>query len=185
MSINKSIWIQISEDNLEAYKEVYRFYFPRYYNYGKKFTENHTLLEDAVQDTLLTIWDRRKLLPDIEYVSSYFFSAFRNKLFDNLKENTRIDLKEPEIPEPEFSAEKIIIDREIEAALKDQMQQAIHALTPRQREAIFLMFYEGLSYPEVAAVLQITTKATYKIMARAISELRKIINITLFLSLLF
>ena len=168
---------------MEAYTEVYRFYFNRYYNYGKKFTDDHPLLEDTIQETLLTIWDKRKSLAEIDYIGSYFFSVFRNKLLDKIKANTRVVLKETELPEPEFSAEKIMIDREMEAGLKVQMTQAIQALTPRQREAIFLMFYEGLSYNEVADVLQITTKATYKIMARALAQLKNIINITRFISL--
>ncbi len=183
MSINKSTWIRIAENDLEAYSEVYQYYYNRYYNYGKKFSEDHALLEDTVQETLITIWDKRKSITKIEYVSSYFFSVFRNRLLDRIKENSRLELVEAETREPEFSIEKIIIDKEIEADLKAQMNQAIQSLTPRQREAIFLMFYEGLSYNEVAILLEITTKATYKIMARALAQLKELIKLTLFLAI--
>ena len=52
------------------------------------------------------------------------------------------------------------------------LNKALENLTQRQKEAIFLKFYESMSYEEIAGVLNISTKATYKLVARAISELR-------------
>lgn len=46
------------------------------------------------------------------------------------------------------------------------------SLTARQREAVFLKFHENLSYEEIAEVMDISVKATYKLMAIALSELR-------------
>jgi RNA polymerase sigma factor (sigma-70 family) len=57
------------------------------------------------------------------------------------------------------------------------LQQALNTLTPRQREAIFLRFYEELSYEEIAGVLDISTKATYKIVARALLQLKRSLSI--------
>ncbi|MEJ7830747.1 MAG: sigma factor-like helix-turn-helix DNA-binding protein, partial [Segetibacter sp.] len=50
---------------------------------------------------------------------------------------------------------------------------ALKALTPHQREAIFLRFYQTLSYEEVAETLNISVKATYKIIARSLSALKE------------
>jgi RNA polymerase sigma factor (sigma-70 family) len=61
-----------------------------------------------------------------------------------------------------------------------KVQEGLKALTSRQKEAIFLRFYEGLSFEEVATVLHISVKATYKIMARSLESLRN--NITLSLA---
>ena len=77
------------------------------------------------------------------------------------------------IAEPEFSIDHFIMARETGQEMKEKLERSLANLTARQREAIFLRFYEGLSYEEVASVLQITTKATYKIMARALAELRE------------
>ena len=74
--------------------------------------------------------------------------------------------------DPQFSAEINIIERETELVVQQSLQNAINELTPRQREAIFLRFYEGLSYEEVAEVLNISVKATYKIMARSLASLK-------------
>jgi RNA polymerase sigma factor (sigma-70 family) len=57
--------------------------------------------------------------------------------------------------------------------LTAKLKIAFEALTAHQREAIFLRFYQNLSYEEVAEVLNISIKATYKIMARSLSALKE------------
>ncbi len=68
---------------------------------------------------------------------------------------------------------------DIDTDVQQRLQAALDKLTARQREAIFLRFYEGLSYEEVAAVLKITVKATYKIMARSLTALKETLTLSL------
>ena len=173
MLIEKQHWGRIADGDQQAYAAVYRFYYRRFYNYGRRFTDDEALVEDVVQETLLTLWDKRHTLSSIEYAGTYFYTSFRYTLFGKLKQKCRIVDDTLAGEEPEFSADQIIIAKETEAGLKEQLQKALATLTARQREAIFLRFYEGLSYEEVASVLNITTKATYKIMARALAQLKE------------
>ena len=172
MQIEKQKWKQIAEGDQQAYAAIYRFYYRRFYNYGRKFTDDEALVEDAVQETLLAIWDKRHTLASIEFPGTYFYTSFRYAIFGKLKQRQRVVSDEPN-NEPEFAADQIMIARETEAGVKEQVEKALATLTTRQREAIFLRFYEGLSYEEVASVLNITTKATYKIMARALAQLKE------------
>lgn len=173
MQVDKQLWLKIAESDQQAYAEVYRFYYRRFYNYGKKFTDNDTLLEDSIQEVLLIIWDKRTTLASIEYPGTYFYTSFRYTLLQKLKQGRKLLTTEMPADEPEFAEEPAIIIKETEAGVKQQLQKALNTLTSRQREAIFLRFYEGLPYNEVASVLGITPKATYKIMARALSQLRE------------
>ena len=66
-----------------------------------------------------------------------------------------------------------MIKKELDNELRIRLKTALASLTDRQREAIFLKFYEGLSYEEVSAIMNISTKATYKIMARALGMLKE------------
>lgn len=176
MQIEKELWARIGNNDQEAYAAVFRFYYRRFFNYGRKFSGDEPLVEDAVQETLLLIWDRRHTLISIGNPATYFYTAFRHLLFQKIKQARQVVLGSPAEEEPDFSVEHFIIARETSAALNEQLKQALGTLTPRQREAIFLRFYEDLSYDEVAAVLNITTKATYKIMARALAQLKEAIR---------
>jgi RNA polymerase sigma factor (sigma-70 family) len=66
------------------------------------------------------------------------------------------------------------------------LKAALNNLTERQKEAIYFKYYENLEYEQIARILNISTKATYKLVARAIAELRLVYqqNVSSFLLLL-
>lgn len=172
-AVQSEIWEQISVGNEQAYVQAYTYYYKRFYNYGKKFTENVLLLEDVVQEALFTIWDKRTLIKTLNYPASYFYNAFRYQLFYKLKQSQKTILENIDAFDLEFSGEQVLIKKENDQMLENKLKDALNTLTSKQKEAIFLRFYEGLSYDEVAAILNITTKATYKIMARALEKLKE------------
>ena len=171
-------WHQIKDGNKEAYSQMYIFYYKKLYNYGRKFTADEALIEDTTQEVLLDAWKNRERFENIRSPHTYLFTAFRYGLFRNLKKQARqLGNVADDMPEPAFGAEHMLILREQDAAIRQRLEEAIAKLTPRQREAIFLRFYEGLPYEDVAEVLDVTIKASYKIVARAILSLKEYLNI--------
>jgi RNA polymerase sigma factor (sigma-70 family) len=164
-------WIDICEGSKDSYSKMYSSYYSKFFNYGRKFTDNIPLIEDVIQDVLVSIWINRKNLSSINNPYIYYFTVYRNALFKKIKEAKL--LKDDIVDtEPVFAIDSIIISRETDKELKIQLEAALQKLTSRQREAIYLRFYENLSYDEVAAILNISVKATYKIMARALLQLK-------------
>ena len=155
---------------------MYRYYYARFYNYGKKFIADELLIEDAAYETLLLVWEKRASIPDLKFPDTYFYTTFRNKLITLIRQQKISTIPKASLEEPGFNAEQMIIEKEWSSNMKAQMQEAIKQLTSRQREVIFLRYFEGLSYEEVASVINITTKATYKIVARALAALKEIVT---------
>lgn len=178
MELKTTLWEQVAEGNEESYAELFRIYYKKLFNYGKKFTEDETLIEDIAQETFIVVWQKRSQLKSVEFPVTYVYSVFRNTLLVRLKTNQRYTTGTDIQDDPEFAVDQMIIRKETNAAATQKLRQALGALTSRQREAIFLRFYEGLPYDEVAQMLGITTKATYKIMARALDELRQQLQIS-------
>lgn len=171
-------WRHIEQGDKQAYSEAYVFYYKRFYNYGRKFTDNEALLEDAIQEALMDLWKNKERLSSIAFPHTYLFSSFRHILFKKIKQDNRIG-SYTDVPEtdPEFGIDHLMIRNESDAALKRRLENALNTLTSRQREAIFLRFYEELSYEEIAEVLNISTKATYKIVARGLLQLRSSLSL--------
>lgn len=183
--MEKEVWAQIRDGDQAAYAELYVFYYKKLYNYGRKFTGDIALLEDALQEALLAIWTGRARLEKVHTPHTYLFNSFRYILFRKIGHARRFrPHTEANAGEPEFGVEQIIIRQDMETAVKQRLTTAIQGLTGRQREAIFLRFYEGLSYEEVAEVLGISVKATYKIMSRALLQLKDNVSLPLLTVLL-
>jgi RNA polymerase sigma factor (sigma-70 family) len=171
--MDRQLWQNIIEGDRLAYEKLYVDCFKRFYNYGKKFTGDIVLIEDSIQEVFLDIWSHKQKALNIESPDSYLFSSFRYILFKKIKlANNSIAVTEANA-EPEFSVEQVIISREENKETEKKLSEALRSLTSRQREAIFLRFYEGLSYEEIAVVLNITVKASYKIMARSLLNLKE------------
>ncbi len=156
----------------DKYNELYIDYFKRLYRYGNKFTQDVTLLQDSIQDVFADLWQNRHIRSGIEHPESYIFTAFRYTLFRKIKKENKFVLGSSVEPEPTFSPEHLIITKQANDALSEKLKHALTALTARQSEAIYLRFYAGLSYEQVAEVLNISVKATYKIMARSLTALK-------------
>ncbi|SEN99950.1 RNA polymerase sigma factor, sigma-70 family [bacterium A37T11] len=172
-------WHGIVEGDEKTFEHVYLSFHDALYNYGKRYTSDTELIEDAIQDLFLRIWKNRKNLRQPPSLKNYLYKGFRNHLSDKLKAGNRYVLNKPEEgPEFEFilSAEHIIINNEQKEQLSKRLAVAIATLTARQREAIFLRFYEEFSYQEVATILDLSVKDTYKLMGRAIDALRQVMG---------
>jgi RNA polymerase sigma factor (sigma-70 family) len=178
IGLNKDIWLAITSGDKSAYSEAYVYYYYKLFNYGRKFVTDETLIEDAIQEVMLMLWDKRQNLAGINSPSSYIFYSFRYIVFKKINqlEKSRSQL---EIPEPEFSIDQLMVNKEADHQIKVQLTEALNQLTSRQREAIFLRFYEGLGYEEVASVMNISVKAAYKIIARSLLHLKDKIYIPL------
>jgi RNA polymerase sigma factor (sigma-70 family) len=177
--LENEIWAQIGNGNRDAYAQLYVFYYKRLYNYGRKFTSDTALLEDALQEALMSVWTGRSRLKTLRTPHTYLFNSFRFILFRKIRQaKKRSSYTDAHEGEPEFGVEHVLVLQDTETAVRQRLEQGLRGLTGRQREAIFLRFYEGLSYEEVAEVLGISVKATYKIMARALLQLKETLSLS-------
>ena len=157
-------------------EKIYRFYFDELYDYGNKWLKNISLTEDSIQDLFIKLINNRKNLSPTTSIKYYLFRAFRMMVLDKLKAQRKvqfIDTPSENLFILEISPENKIISKEEYNIIKDKLSAAINTLTPRQREAIFLRYIEGFSYEQVADMMELTQKGTYKLMARAIEALKE------------
>lgn len=141
------------------------------YNYGRKFTDNTALIEDAIQTVFITLWKNRENLADIHSPRGYLFCSFRNYIFKEKKKRQETFFQ-TEVQE--FEIDNFIVDKETNAAISHRLKIALSGLTSRQREAIYLRFYEALSYEETAEVMNNSVKATYRLIARSLLKLKEV-----------
>lgn len=172
------LWEAFIAGDKEAYADLYRIFHPRLFNYGHKFTLDTEQVEDCIQEIFIHFWMNRNKLSDVNTLRSYLYVSFRYRLLKALqKVDKRMNafFEEGKYDfELEVSIEQVLIDKEQLYEQHINLNKAVKKLTERQKEAIFFLFYENLSYKEVAHILTISTKATYKLVARALGDLRHI-----------
>ncbi|WP_298740304.1 sigma-70 family RNA polymerase sigma factor [uncultured Chitinophaga sp.] len=174
--IDLAIWEACKEGDKNAYAHIYKLYYPGLFNYGCKFTADAALVEDSIQEIFVRFWANREKLSAVRELRSYLFVSFRHYLLKLLSQHKRIredvSATDDYAFELEVSAEQQRMDAEEQQEQILLLAAAMRRLTPRQKEAVFFRFYENMSYEEIAGILNISVKATYKLVARAIIMLR-------------
>lgn len=170
------LWNLFRQGDRQAFDQIYYRYIQDLLNYGDNITFRKDLVEDCVQETFLELWKKHKQLGTTDSIKYYLFKCLRRKIYRCLtQENKQHALNQSNVSDVliALSPEKTLITTQTEADQQFKVRQSIHQLPPRQREAIYLKYYKNLNFPEVAEVMDISVKATYKLMAKAIKTLKK------------
>ncbi|WP_186774574.1 RNA polymerase sigma factor [Chitinophaga pinensis] len=177
MSGEQLLWDAVRNSDVKGLEALYKQYNEALYSYGKKFTGDTHLVEDAVQETFISIWKYRERLSVTSMFNLYIFKSFRNHLFRLIKEQQNIAYQEDDLSFSfELGFDARFIEGEEAAMLSAQIRQALSRLTSRQREIIWFRFFEGRSFEEIAEIMDMQVRATYKLSARALASLKEIME---------
>lgn len=179
LNTDQHVWEAFLRGDHTAFDRIYTRYFSLLFRYGLRFTSDRDLIKDVLQDLFTELFARQQNLPLIRRPGSYLMVCLRRKLFRSRNLSARHSpenlQKEPEYDFClELSPEHQMIAGE---QLRDQqkhLQHAILQLTSRQKEAVYLYFYESLSYEEIAGILDLKEiKYARTLIYRAVAALRK------------
>lgn len=182
---NAALWNAFKQGDWEAYTSLYNTYFPLLNNYGYKFTRNSNLIEDAIHDLFVRLWTTRDHLGNPVSVKNYLYKSLRNTLIRKIQtEGKYTGMDSGEYPfgfEVSYTEPAGLAVEEKE--FREKLQAVINTLPPRQKEIIFLRFYEGLSYDEIADIMSISINSAYKLLYKALENLQHILGPSSMLSL--
>jgi RNA polymerase sigma factor (sigma-70 family) len=180
-------WDKFRSGDLKAFTSIYSTYLRPLYNYGRKFSKNTAFIEDCIQDLFVELWKNKNQLGPANSVKYYLYKSLRRKIFRALQhENKHLPevLTEEYTFEMELSAETNLVSNQLMLEQKLVLEKALQNLTKRQREAIYLRFYENLSYEEVASIMSLELRSVYNLISKSIDTLRHTTPQAFFLLLL-
>lgn len=190
METDQALWEKVLNSHPSALDAIYFRYADDLYDYGMKISNDEAMVEDVIQDIFVDLWNKRKTLGTIEYLKTYLLVALKRRLLRKMQQQKRMDTyQNPGLQESYDFQLRLVqqpsVLRDMEQAdRKEKIAAVLLSLTPKQREAIFLKYYQGLSYSEISEILNIETKAVYKLMARALSTLKSNISLKILMGIL-
>jgi RNA polymerase sigma factor (sigma-70 family) len=181
------LWNTFKQGDEAAFVDIYKTYVNRLYNYGVKFCGDKELVKDCLQDFFIYLRKNREKLGDTTSIKFYLFKAFRRRVVDYIKtrqsEQRRNELASGFQLQIEVSDEVKFIDHQLQEQQLARLNSAIDALTEKEREAIFYYFYEGLSYHDIAEILNFTHIASARrLIYRALASIKEMITASFLLA---
>ena len=178
MDSDLQIWQLFQVGHEASFKVLFERYNQSLYNYGFKFTQDNAVIEDSIQELFVKLWSNKENLNTEVSVKNYLYKSFRRILIKNIEQTIkRAHVTNSAIEHLPFTIELphdvSMIRQERVLEIKDKLDQALSNMTPRQREIIHLRFFEELTYAEIASIMGLSTKDTYKLYYRALDNLKK------------
>lgn len=174
---------QFNNGNEQAFTELIQRYQHKVYNSTYRMLGNHEDALDMAQESFIRVYKNlHKFRADSSF-STWLFRITTNICRDELRkrqrklnmhsfseyENDKKTIKNMEISD---DPERISISSE----LNETIQEKIDQLSPEQKAVFVLKEFEGLSYKEIADVLDISIGTVKSRLSRARRSLRKDLN---------
>ena len=169
---DESLMVRVQSGDHEAFSALVFRHTKRFYAAAYRVCSNGDDAEDIVQDAFLKLWNR----PEVWRTDSgakfttWFYRVVTNQAIDTMrkKKNTQDSYDIERISDERDSQQK-----QLERVEQDEvLEAAIQKLPERQKLALNLCFYEGLSNKEAAEIMEVGLKGLESLLMRAKSGLR-------------
>lgn len=150
-------------------------YFRPLLHYGSKFSKDRSLVEDVIQDLFLDFLERRTHLGNPVSIKNYLFKCLRNNLIRAMNDNmVNIEMPEKEDLFADFeNIEKFLVSLDESTELTSKITRFFSFLTKRQKEVLFLRYYENLDNDEIAEMMGISKQSVSNLLLKSINVLRE------------
>jgi RNA polymerase sigma-70 factor (ECF subfamily) len=170
---DEELMVLIQSHNHAAFSELVMRHSDRFYALSYRTLFHQSNAEDIVQESFLKLWNKPTLWQPKRGVqfTTWFYRIIINACYDCNKNKSAQEFSLFDHYFEEATDEGIVDQQfsDVEAALKN--------LPERQRTALNLCFYEGLSNKEAATIMGIRLKALQSLIMRAKASLKTHLNI--------
>lgn len=169
-------WEASREGDEQAFRLLFRAYYPHLFAYGCKITQDKQLLEDSIQELFTELWSNRRKT-EIRSLKAYFFKALQYKLYKKMQQRKLYYPEDTQVLDLPFTMnrETLLVQAEEDKARADKIAALLAQLSNRQREIIYLRFYKNLDYDEISEIMHINYQVARNLLSQALKALRKLL----------
>lgn len=166
---------QIQEGDDSAFEALFRTYADRLCAFVDQHVNAPEIAEEIVQDLFLEIWQCRESWRPQTNVRAYLYKTAHHKALDYLKHQRVVDAWKEQAGINESAAPNAPEENLRQKELTRAVQEAIDQLPERRRLIFILNRRHGMTYAEVAEMLDLSIHTVETQMSRAFKTLRKLL----------
>lgn len=176
LASDEELMVRVAAGDRLAYDALARRHLNRVYAIARGMLKSQTAAEDAAQDAFTRLWIYAPRWAEGKAAfTTWLYRIVVNCCHDHLRK-TRQDRNSLEIPEDLAEngpdGEAIYAKRQQD----ERVKAALQALPDRQRTAVLLCYFQGMTNPEAAAAMDMHVKALEGLLVRARKTLRGLLE---------
>ncbi len=166
----------MKDGDSDAIGQLFQQFYNDLYSYGLRLSNNSDLTHDSIQELFTRIWNSREHLSDLNNPKMYFLKSLHRIIMKELvfsRQEVNLENTDNQNSLISFSPEDFIIDNEHQKETTIHLSQIMNQLSERQREIIYLRFYQSMDYDEIAEITGLNYQSVRNLMYKAMKSLRK------------
>jgi RNA polymerase sigma-70 factor (ECF subfamily) len=162
---------RIRSGDVAAFESMYRTHHPDLCDYATTVVRSRAIGDELVADVFFAIWQRRADWNPAHGIAAYLFRAVRNRATNARRGAAR---EEQRYRAATHDDADVIAPVDLETQDRDAiLTQFLATLSTERRVLVQLRWGRGLSYPEIAERLGVSTAAIQMQMSRLLRVLRQ------------
>lgn len=169
-----ALWDAFRQGDSFAYTRLMHIYANTMFKYGVRLSADEDLVKDCIQDVFYELWNKRQRINTTASVKAYLLKSLRLRIYRELpKWNYAECLNDDYHFVIEYNIETHLIAEQSVKEERAKLERSLNALPPRQKEILYLRFYEGLDHNRIAEVMGLNRQSIYNLLNEALNTMRK------------
>jgi len=182
------LMLEVRDDNAAAFEELVARYQGRLVTLLRHQVGSREQAEDLSQEVFLRVYRARKSYQPGARFATWLFTIAHHVAINALRDQSRrheVALRtrdsgplgtRPLDKMLQASSGQMPTRQLDKAESREMVRMALEALGERQRMAVLLSKFEGLSYAEIAEIMEISPQAIKSLLSRARENLREVLQ---------
>jgi RNA polymerase sigma factor (sigma-70 family) len=177
-------WQEIKDGDKDSLSGIFVDLYDDLFHFAKRFEKNEDAIKDLIQELFLKLWKNRKSLVVKGTLKAYLFNSLRN-IWNNKYQTEKRNRESNLLLKEHFIFQSIDFktDNEITENQKNKLLTELNQLPEKQREAIYLKYFQGFDIEEISDILNMNRQSVRNNLYRAMTKLREKMLLQVFLSL--
>src|SRR5699024_10387078 len=164
-------WMGLNKGDKQCFEYLFKRHYPSLHQYGYKLAGDTSIVDDCLQEMFLFRSEKRQKLGEVTFVRAYLFKTFRRVLLRTMRNRQKL------VYVSMHDSWKVV-SNELEMIETQELQRKylvtlINELSPREREMIYMRYYNDLSIQEISEILSISYRAVVNTIYKAMVKLRE------------
>jgi len=164
---------QVAAGDEAAFAELYDLYAPPVYNYLLRLVNEPPIAEEILQEVFLALWRSARGFRAEAQVKTWLLRIAHHQAVSWLRRKRAVLWSDDDL---EQEAAESIDDDLARSGQVDQLREALTRLSPKHRAVIELTFAHGLSYAEIAQVMNCPIGTVKSRMSYALRHMNQLLS---------
>jgi len=172
----QQLWQEYRAGDIYALATLMQCHYADLFHWGMRLQADHDFVKDCIQEVFVNLWKMQASSHSVDNVRSYLLVVLKTRILRELSKKHRthqFTLSDEYSFSVEFAADVQLIEEEHEIYQIRKLEYSINHLSERQKELIYLRFYQNFSFEQIADVMQLERQSVYNLLQKSLNSLRK------------